>query len=63
MMSLEQLNEKIENFRWKLSADGEIQIGKHYLDGYDMENRVIYQFNGCFFIMAVCNVILLMIMF
>ena len=45
---LEELNEKIENFRWKLSADGEIQIGKH-VDGYEVENGVIYQFHGCLY--------------
>ena len=48
MMWLEQLNKKIGNFRWKLSGDGEIQIEKH-VDGYDVENRVIYQFHGCFY--------------
>ena len=43
------MNEKIENFRWKLSADGEIRIEKHYVDGYDVENRVVYQFHRCFY--------------
>ena len=48
-MWLEQLKEKTENFGWKLSADGEIQIGKHYVHGHDVENRVLYQFHGCFY--------------
>ena len=50
IMWSEQLNEKIKHFRRKLSADGEIRIGKH-VDGYNVKNRVI-NFMGVF-IMAV----------
>ena len=27
----------------------EIRIGSYYVDGYDPQNRVIYEFNGCYF--------------
>ena len=26
-----------------------MQIGNHYVDGYDYQNKVVYQFHGCFY--------------
>ena len=46
---LSEIGKGIANFRWKLGVGGEMRIRNHYVDGYDPQNGIVYQFHGCFY--------------
>ena len=48
-MWLDKIAKEIPNFRWKSSVDGEMQIGEHYVNGYDPVNEIVYQCHTCFY--------------
>ena len=47
-MWLSEIGKGIPNFRLRLGVGGEVRIGNH-VDGYDSQNRVVYQFHSCFY--------------